>query len=340
MTVRWGIIGTGDIARQFAEDIALVDGAVLQAIGSRRAETAAKFGERHRIARRHDSYEALARDDEVDAVYVATPHPQHFSNGMKAIEHDKAVLCEKPLAMNTAQARALMDAAQKRGVFLMEGLWTLFFPAIRKACAWIADGAIGPVRLMRADFCFRIDYAPEHRLFNRDMGGGALLDVGIYPLLLAQAVFGAEPEHIHSAVNRSASGVDEQAAITLHYGDGAMAVLTCGSRVGMPQEALIAGTEGTIRIPERFSQPDRAVLERNGQAETCEYPRQGLGYHLEIAEASRCIASHQLQSAVASHDMSLALARTLDRIRESWGLTYPNESAAWPRENTSVRSNS
>lgn len=330
MTLRWGILGTGDIARQFAEDIGHAAGAALAAVGSRRPETAEAFARRHGVARAYPSYAALLDDPAIDAVYVATPHPCHFECVMAAIDAGKAVLCEKPLAMNAVQAAAMIDAARAKGVFLMEGLWSHFFPAMAKVRETIAAGAIGTVRMMRADFCFRIPFDPSFRLFAPALGGGALLDVGVYPLALAQMIYGAEPVSVKTHVNLAATGVDEQAAIALHYANGAMALLACASRVAMPQEAVIAGADGYIRIPERFSQPDAVVVVRNGKEERFDFPRTGYGYHLEIEAATRCIADGKLECAVASHAATLAVAHTADRIRTSWGLRYPAEGALWP----------
>lgn len=330
MTLGWGILGTGDIARQFAEDIRHAADAALLAVGSRRLETAEAFAGLHDVPRAYASYEALLADPDIGAVYVATPHPFHFECVMACIDAGKAVLCEKPLGMNAAQTAAMIDAAHEKGVFLMEGVWSLFFPAMAKVRELIATGAIGTVRMMRADFCFRIPFDATFRLFAPALGGGALLDVGVYPLALAQMVYGAEPTSVKTHVNLAATGVDEQAVMTLHYANGAMASLACASRVAMPQEALIAGTSGYIRIPERFSQPDALVLVVDGKEERLTFPRTGYGYHLEIEAATRCIAEGALECGVATHAASLSVANTADRIRKGWGLRYPNELAVWP----------
>lgn len=219
---RWGIIGTGNIASQFARGLALLDDAELVAVGSRTAESAHEFGERFGARTRHASYADLASDPDVDAVYIATPHPLHLENTLLGLEAGKAVLCERPFAINAHQAEVMIATARKRGVFLMEAMWTRFLPHMVRLREIVASGAIGELRMLQADFGFRTSFNPQGRLFDPALGGGALLDVGIYPISLASMLLGT-PTRVTSMAHLGATGVDEQSAIILGYGGGQLA---------------------------------------------------------------------------------------------------------------------
>lgn len=324
-TVTWGILGTGDIARQMAEDLRLVPHAVLRAVASRTQRRADAFGDTHNIPVRHGSYEALARDPDVDVVYVATPHPWHCEHTLLCIEHGKAVLCEKPIGLNADEAERMFSAARRANTFLMEAMWTAFFPAIKDARQALAADRIGTPRLLTANFSYKAAYDPSSRLFDLALGGGGLLDIGIYTVALADMVFEREPEVIQSAWTGAPTGADESGALILDYGSEQRAVLTYSLGYDAPQEALVAGNEGVIRIPDQFSQPDRWILDRGGDAETYTFDRQGYGYHLEAAEVTTCIRSGDVTSDVVPPAATLRIMRTLDRIRAAWGLRYPME---------------
>ena len=224
--IRWGILGTGSIAKQFARGLADTPDAVLQSVGSRTQDSADAFGEAFSVPTRHASYEALANDPEVDAIYVSTPHPFHKDNSILCLQAGKAVLCEKPFTINAAEAKAVVEVARARGVFLMEAMWSRFFPAMQQVKKWLDEKAIGEVRLVNADFGFRAGINPEGRLFNPALGGGALLDVGIYATSFASFVLGPHPTRIESMANIGETGVDEQNAVILGYDNGAMALLS------------------------------------------------------------------------------------------------------------------
>lgn len=322
--VRWGILGTGDIARQFASDLNLLDDAHLLAVGSRSQENAERFGAVHGIPKPYSSYEALAHDPEVDLVYIATPHPRHAEDAILCLERGKGVVCEKPFALNSTEAGRMVATAREKKLFLMEAMWMLCFPAVREVLSVIRRGDIGEPRLLRADFCFRIPLDPQFRLFNPTLGGGALLDVGVYPIALAHSIFGSESENIASVVHIGSSGVDEQSSILLEFSGGRIANLSCASRTALPQEAFIAGTEGWIRIP-RFSQPDSFTLGDSKREETRRFERIGFGYAFEALEAMRAFANGERESPLMPLDFSLSVMRTLDRIRTDWGLRYPSE---------------
>jgi len=323
--IRWGIIGTGRIAHKFAEGLAALSDAELVAVGSRSEGSAERFGEEFNIPHRHASYEALAHDPQVDVVYVATPHPYHKDNTLLCLRNGKAVLCEKPFAMNSAEVAEMVNCARDRGLFLMEAMWTHCFPAMAKVRELIDGGAIGEVRLLEAKFCFRAGWNPEGRLLNPDLGGGALLDVGVYTVALAHMVFDRSPTRISSMAHIGETGVDEQSSMILGYDGGAMAILTCAIRTSTPHEAAIYGTDGWIEIPPFFWQPDRIILNLGGREEVMTFNRLGNGYSFEAEEVMKCLREGKLESEIVPLERSVAVMDTMDRIRAQWGLKYPME---------------
>jgi len=322
---RWGILGTGSIAKQFARGLADTPDAVLQSVGSRAQDSADAFGEAFSIPTRHASYEALANDPDVDAIYVSTPPPFHKDNSILCLRAGKAVLCEKPFTINAAEAKAVVEVARERGVFLMEAMWSRFFPAMQQVKKWLDEGAIGEVRLVNADFGFRAGINPEGRLFNPGLGGGALLDVGIYATSFASFVLGPHPTRIESMAHIGETGVDEQNALILGYENGAMALLSSAIRTSTPHEATIVGTEGTIRIPTHFWRAAKASLKAGDREEEVEFDTQGNGYNYEAAEVGRCLREGLLESPTMPLDETIALMHVLDAVRAQWGLTYPME---------------
>lgn len=322
--LRWGILGTGGIAHKFATGLSVLDDALAVAVGSRTQAAADKFADEFNIPRRHASYEALANDPDVDAIYIATPHPFHKDNTILCLNAGKAVLVEKPFAINITEAQAMVDVARTKRVFLMEAMWTRFLPAIVRAHEFIASGAIGEVRMLNADFGFRTSVNPKGRLFDLALGGGALLDVGIYPLSLASALFGP-PRTIATAAHLGVTGADEQTAIVLSYDQGQLALLSSATRTNTVHEALIYGTDGYIRIPDWWH-AQKLILNVNGKpSETLDIPHLGNGYGHEAIEVAQCLRMGKLESATMSLDESLSIIRTMDTIRAEWGLKYPSE---------------
>lgn len=324
-TFRWGILGCGNIAKKFATGLQAADGAELVAVGSRSQENADAFADQFGVPTRHASYEALAQDDNVDAIYVATPHPYHKENSILCLEAGKAVLCEKPFAVNQKDAQDMVDVARKENVFLMEAMWTRFLPITVQVRKWLADGAIGDVRMMYADFGFRAGINPDGRLFNPNLGGGGLLDVGIYPISYASMVFGGAPKTISSQAHIGETGVDEQSAMIFGYDDGALALLSCGVRIKTPHDAKILGTDGMITVDPSFWNGTKATLHAGGNEEVIALPHKGNGYEYEAEEVARCVRAGKIESDVISHDETLALMGTMDTIRAQWGLKYPME---------------
>ena len=324
--IRWGILGTGDIARQFADDLRLVEGAELLAVGSRRQETADRFADTRGIPRRYGAYEALANDPDLDVVYIATPHTRHHDDALLCLEAGKAVLCEKPFTLNAAEAERLVQCARGRGLFLMEAMWTFFFPAFRVLRDLLEREALGAVHTVRADFSYRAAYDPASRLFDKALGGGALLDIGVYGVALAQLVFGHVPQRIESAVNWAPTGVDASSALLLSYESGGTALLGSSLRADAPQDACIVGARGWARLPHRFSQPDELVVCVDGKQERHVFPRAGYGYCHEAREVTRCLRAGEMESPAAPVDHTRDVMRVLDAVRAQWGLRYPDEA--------------
>lgn len=323
--IKWGILGTGGIASAFARDLEFAKNTEKLAVGSRTKESAEKFAEEHGIARAYGSYEELVQDPDVDAIYIATPHPFHKENAMACLRAGKAVLCEKPFTINSGELEEVIQFAREQKLFLMEAMWTKFLPPILKVREWIDSGEIGEVLMVKADFGFRAPWEPERRLLNPALGGGALLDVGIYPVTFATMIFGTNPENILSTAHIGETGVDEQFSILMSYPSGKTATLNGAFRIDLTNEAHIYGTEGSIRIPS-FHSAKSACLYKNGEeAETFKDDRQSAGYAFEIEEVGRCLNQGLLESPVVPLDESLKIMKLMDEIRGQWGLKYPGE---------------
>ncbi len=324
-TIRWGILGPGRIAHKLAEGLHFVDDAELHAVGSRAVERAEQFGAQYDIPRRYGSYEQLARDPDVDVIYVATPHPYHRENTLLCLEEGKAILCEKPLCVNAGEAQAMITSARQKNLFLMEAMWTRFLPAHVQIRTWLQEEKIGEVRMLLIDFGFRAQFNPEGRLFNPDLAGGALLDIGVYTIALAFMVFGKPPLQITSTAHIGTTGVDEQEAIVLSYDEGALAVISCAVRTQMPGTALILGTEGSIRVPQFFSASSAELRLGQNSPVPVELMYRGTGFNYQAQEVCRCLREGKQESTIMGLDESLGIMQTMDAVRAQWGLRYPFE---------------
>jgi predicted dehydrogenase len=320
--VRWGVLGTGGIASTFASDLPLVPGAELAAVGSRTPAAAAAFAERHRFARSHGSWAGLAADPEVDVVYVATPHAFHFDAAMTCLEGGKAVLCEKPMTLDLASSERLVLEARTRGLFLMEAMWMRLNPAVRELARLIADGVIGEVTTVHADFGLQGPFEATHRLRDPALGGGALLDLGVYPINLAHLVLGS-PATVHSWAQLTPEGVDQNTGMLFGYESGAVAALTC-SLVGETRNAAsITGTLGRIDLPQGFFVPRGFMLHRVGaEPEEISFDFPGRGYQFEAAEVQRCLAEGLSESPLVPHATTLDVMTIMDTIRAEIGVVY------------------
>jgi predicted dehydrogenase len=325
--IRWGIAGTGGIASAFAADLALLPDAEIVAVGSRSQESADAFGDRFGIAHRHVGYADLAADPEVDAVYVAVPHTGHCEATLAAIEAGKAVLCEKPFAVNAAETARMIDAARAKGTFLMEAMWVRFLPHLAYVRALIEEGRIGRVRSVVTDRCDILSEDPEHRVRNPELGGGALLDLGIYPVSLASMVTGGRlPERVEALAEMTDTGVDAHASMLFQYPGGAQAVITTGLDLRSANTATISGTEGRIVITQPWARTSAVELTLlDGTSYTTHLPHEGHGLRHQAAEVGERLRAGELESPVMPWDETLAVMRTLDLVRERIGLRYPGE---------------
>jgi predicted dehydrogenase len=323
--IRWGVIGGGGIATKFCEDLALLPDAEVVAVGARRAGTSDEFADRFGIdaAHRHASYADLAADPDVDVVYVATPHPMHHDAAMLAIEAGKAVLVEKPFTMDQAEARSLVDAARARGTFLMEAMWTRFLPHMAAIREVIASGRLGDIVLVTAEHGQWFEKDPEFRLFAPGLGGGALLDLGIYPVSFASMVLGT-PTRVTAVSDAAFTGVDAQTSMILRDDAGRHAVLTTTLSSATTNGAAINGTEARVEIDPTFYRPTGwTVVDRNGGRERHENTVEGNGLRFQAAEVGRCLRAGLTESPLLPLDETVAILGTMDEIRRQIGLTYP-----------------
>jgi predicted dehydrogenase len=298
---------------------------VLTAVASRDGNKAKEFAQKHQAQYSFDSYEELVSGDRVDAIYVATPHGLHHEHVLLCIKHRKAVLCEKAFALNSTQLREMIDAAKKSNVFLMEAFWTKFLPQYQKVKSLLDQNAVGTIQMIQADFGFNASERFTQRLYDPALGGGALLDVGIYPVFLAISIMG-RPVEIVASMKPYDTGVDEQIAIALKFENGALASLNASFAVMTPVEATIAGTDGYIRMNNRFHNATANIeLVKNDSSiqEIPVYREDGGGYQFEARHVGECLRNKLIESPVMSHADSLLLMETLDRIRVACGIRYP-----------------
>ena len=319
-------MGPGRIAALLVRDFAVAEGAEVVAVASRSAERARAFADDHGIERAHGSYADIIGDGGVDVLYIATPHPQHHAIALAAIEAGKAVLIEKTFTATVTGAEEVVAAARSHGVFAMEAMWTRFQPAIVTARELIADGAIGEVRQVQADLGVDRPYDPTDRLFDPAQGGGAMLDLGVYVVSLAQHFLG-NPDRLHVVGGLAPTGVDAEAGLLLGYDDGRAASLLISLRGATPGAARIQGTAGWIEIPPRFHHPKRIVLHRSGhEPEVFDRPPRGAGYAHELDEVTCGVRAGRTESAVMPLDDTLAVQRILNQACESLGVFHAEDS--------------
>lgn len=323
---RWGIIGTGGIAKAFARDLSYFNSHIVQAVGSRSLEKASDFALEFPGCTSYGSYEELVADPMIDAVYVATPHPQHVENTILALNAGKPVLCEKPFAVNAIQAEAMVAASRENGVALLEAMWTRFLPHIVQVREILASGVIGQVVNVRADFGEFLVDREIPRLIEPYFAGGALLDLGIYPVSFAHMVLG-NPACVTATGVLTEKGVDSQTSAIFDYENGAQAIITTTFITSTPCRATIAGTLGRIEIDRAFYSPaSMRVIMQDGT--TTEYPNtyKGRGLREQAAELERMVRNAEIESPLLTHKMSIEIMQTLDEIRNQIGLRYPFEN--------------
>lgn len=322
---RWGIIGPGKIAAKFAAALPLAGRATLEAVASGNADRAKEFAAKFGAVRSYTRYEDLAADPLIDAIYVATPHGFHAEHALLCLQQGKAVLCEKPMALSARQVQMMVEAARENKAFLMEAMWSRFLPVIEKTLGLIGDGQLGTVKYIRADFGFAAPFHPEGRLYNLRLGGGSLLDIGIYPLFLCLLLLG-EPDTIHAAAHLAPTGADETCQAILHYRDGRSAMISSTLACQTSITAEIAGTAGMIQLSTPWYKNDKLTLIRPGEeAQVFAVEPMVNGFEYQIREVTACLDKGIIESPLHSHADSLRLSRTMDAIRGQVGVSYPGE---------------
>lgn len=317
-------MGCGRIAGKFASDLKLVADAALVAVASRDHARGTAFANEHGAQLIFNDYEAMASSSEVDVIYVATTHNFHYEHVMLCLKHKKPVLCEKAFALNSLQLKEMISYAQKQKVFLMEAFWTKFLPQYEEVMRIINEGVIGEIKWIQADFGFKAPEPKRQRLYDPELGGGSLLDIGIYPVFLAQSILG-KPDDIQAMITTFETGMDEQCVITMKFGNKALAVLSSTFAVDTPVEAMIAGTQGRIQMRNRFHNALGTLELASGYDEVKKievFREKGFGYQFEARHVGECLRKGMTESPVMSHADSLLLMDTLDRIRKIVGIKY------------------
>jgi predicted dehydrogenase len=304
------------------QDLKLLPDAEIVAVGSRSAESAQAFANKHEIPRAYGSWRELADDGDVDVVYVATPHSAHYAATRILLEAGRAVLCEKPFTLDLNTTVELIELARERGLFLMEAMWMRCNPSMLRVVELIRDGAIGEVSSVHADFGVAGPFEPTHRMRAPELGGGALLDLGVYPVSFAHLILGM-PEHVRAWAKIGPEGTDENTGIIFGYGSGALAALTSGMLGQTALGATVSGTTGRLVLDPPFFRPDRFTLHREGaEPEIVEVPREGLGYRYEAAEVQRCLREGLTESPLVPHAATIQVMELLDEIRARIGVSY------------------
>lgn len=319
--IRWGILGCGKIAEKIVEDILSLEDATLIAVASRDQTKANEFGARYQVEKCYGTYLELVQDSNVDVVYIATIHPYHAETSLLCLAHGKHVMCEKPLAMNEQEVKSLIELAKSKKLFLMEAIWTRFFPVVKEAMSLIEGGEIGKVKSIEADFGFKAN--PKiTRLFDKKLGGGSLLDIGIYPLFLCLIILGV-PDRIDAEASFTFGGVDESCRMKLNYDSGAEAVLNSTIAADTKTEAWIHGSEASIKLHRRFHNPSKlSVWKEDKIVDELTVPIDGNGYTYEISHVNDCLRKGLTESAILPHEISLSLIKMLDETRREIGLEY------------------
>jgi predicted dehydrogenase len=325
-SIKWGIISTGNISGKFAEALKILPDAELAAVASRNLSTANSFAEKHKIPKAYGTYQELANDPDIDVIYIGTPHTFHLENSVMCMRKGKSVLCEKAFTINAAEAREMVRVAREEEVFLMEAMIPRHIPLLKKVMNWIKDDRIGEVRMVRASRCARRDFAPEARQLNPILGGGSLLDVGVYVISFASQIFNKAPIESIGLAHIGEYGSDEQGVAVLKYDKGEIADLSFALRTEAVDQAYIFGTDGYIKVHDLFAVPKKASLYINKEeVEVIEEPIIGNALNYEAEEVMRCLNLGLKESPYMPLDESIQIMKIMDDIRTPWDLTYDND---------------
>ena len=319
--IKWGIIGLGKIANKFAADLLLSKASTLYGVASRDTNKSKDFYEKYKAVRYYNSYEELANEPEIDIIYIATPHSFHFENTMMCLKKNKVVLCEKPIGINSEQVKAVFEEAKSRNLFLMEAIWTRFIPATEKLIELLNNNAIGDVLFIRADFGFKANYDLKNRIYNKDLGGGSLLDIGIYPIYLSLLLLGI-PTDIKAMARMTKTKVDGYCSMQFNYMNDAKASLESTIEANTPTTAYIYGSKGQIELHSPFHHTQKITILKNGEKEVLTVKYKGNGYLYEIEEVNKCLLNKATESLKVPPSLSIDLMSVIDRVKKEIGLTY------------------
>lgn len=323
---KWGIIGPGRIAQKFADTVQKIPDGKIHAIASRSSEHLERLKKEMHAEKGYQSYEELAKDEEIDAIYVATPHRFHYENTVLCLENRKPALVEKAFTTNAWEAEELIKTAKKNNIFLMEAIWTRYLPIYHEVKRWIDNGEIGQVQLVLSTLGFRAKRDSKDRLLNLELAGGTILDLGVYNLAVSQFFFPDYPQSISAEGYIGKTGVDESASVNLNYGDGKFAQFTCTFLTKPLTRVEVYGSTGTIILHPDMYHPPKATLITEEKEEEITRPEDETGFEYEILEAQRCVREGKIESPLMTHQNSLDIMRMADEIRSQIGLSYPWES--------------
>ena len=318
--IRWGIIGLGKIANKFATDLASIETAELVAVASRNIQNANNFAEKHNAKKAYSSYEELAKDTNVDAVYIATPHSFHKEHAILCLQNKKAVLCEKPFAMNLSEVTEMIQVAKENNVLLMEALWSFFLPHFTYVLDLVKSEKFGKLKSLEADFGFHTPYNTDSRLFKKDLGGGSLLDIGIYPIFAALATLG-EPDAIHAKATFFENGADASCDMVFQY-KNAKATLKSTLLEETPSVAILKFDKATVKLNRQFHQSSSITVIQNNKEEIINFDFKTIGYNFETAHFNNLLRAGEKESNIMTFEFSKNLINTLDKVREIIGLKY------------------
>jgi predicted dehydrogenase len=319
--IRWGILGLGNIANKFAQDLLSISDSELYAVASRSEQKSAQFAQQYQATKAYSSYEALVKDPHVDAVYIATPHALHQENTLLCLQQGIAVLCEKPFAMNAIEVNNMITAAQKKNVLLMEAMWTYFLPQYQFVLKELANKTYGELLKVEADFGFTCEFDENSRLFKKSLGGGSLLDIGIYPIFVALSTLGL-PDTTTEKATFFENGVDSSCVMQFNYKNGTQATLKSTLLESTPSEAIFYCEQGTIKINSGFHAPTTVTVNNGKTQQTLDFNCSTNGYDYEIKHFNELLRQGKTESNIMTFDFSRNLINTIDNIRQAIGLKY------------------
>ena len=323
-TYNWAVLGCGKIARKFATDLKMLPNARLYAAASRSPENAQTFASEIGFEKAYGSYEEMVNDPEVDVVYIASPHSHHCEHTLLCLNHQKAVLCEKAFAINSREVSLMIEAARKNNTFLMEAFWTMFQPSFQKAMEIISSGELGALKMVRSDFAFNAEYNPEKRLYNVDLGGGSLLDIGIYPIFMSLMALG-KPSEIKTMATFCPTGAEETIMMSFRYPEGETASLVSSFASHSSTQTEFSFENGFLRLNRRFYTPTTLTYWKNWEEEkTLTFDKgNGSGYELEAAHVMQCLDAVKIESDRMPLSVSADLMEIMDRVRKDAGIVFP-----------------